>query len=60
MSIGSLGRRQKRGKVKQLSVGLSKVIILVENHSDTILVSWKDKDVGNGSGGVEDLVLKCG
>ena len=46
--------------VSKLSIGLSMIIILVEDHSSTNLACWKDKDVGIGPEGVEDLVLNKG
>ena len=36
--------------IGQLSVDIGKIIILVEDHSSTILMCWKDKDVGIGPG----------
>ena len=46
------------GSIRQLSVSLTKIIILVEEHSGTALVCWKDQDVGVGPEGVESLVHK--
>ena len=46
--------------IRQLSVRLSKIVILVENHSGIDLVCQKDQDVGIGLEGVERLVLKRG
>ena len=46
--------------IRQLSVCLSKIVILVENYSGIALVWWKDQDVGIGPEGVENLALKKG
>ena len=48
------------GSVRQLSVDLSKKVILVGDHSGTALVCQKDKDVGIGPEGVESLMLRRG
>ena len=52
--------RQKTASdsIRHRSVGLSKIIFLVKDHSGTVLVSQKDKAVGIGSEGVKSLVLK--
>ena len=36
----------------------SKIIILVEDHSSTALICWKDNDVGIEPEGVESLALE--
>ena len=47
--VVSFGRviREKAdsGSNRQLSVHLSKIVILVENHSGTTFVCWEDQDV---------------
>ena len=48
------------GSIRQLSVCLSKIVILVEDHSGTALVCWEDQDVGFGPEQAESLVLKKG
>ena len=46
--------------IRQLSVGLSKIINLVEDHSGTALVGREDQVVGIGPEGVESLALRWG
>ena len=46
------------GIVRQLSVHLSKIVILVEVQSGTTLVCQKDKGVAIGSEGEEALALE--
>ena len=62
--VVGLGRviREKglSGSIRQLSVSLSKIIILVEDHSGTALVCQEDQDVGIGPEGAESLALKWG
>ena len=43
-----------------MSIGLSKVIILVEDQSSTTLVSQENKDMGIGPEGENGLVLNWG
>ena len=46
--------------IRQLSVSLTKIVILVEDHSGTALVCREDKDVLIGPEGAESLVLRWG
>ena len=46
--------------IRQLTVHLSKIVILVEGHSGTALVCQEDQNVGIGPEGTECLVLKRG
>jgi len=48
------------GSIRQLSVSLSKIINLVEDHSGTALVCREDKDVWIGPEGAESLALRWG
>ena len=48
------------GSIRQLSVSLSKVIDLVEDHSSTALVCREDQDVWIGPEGAESLALRWG
>ena len=41
-------------------ISLPQQVILVEDHSDTVLVCWQDQDVGIGSEEVESLAFKRG
>ena len=62
--VVGLGRvvREKAvcGIIRQWSVSLSKIIILVEDHSGTALVCREDKDVGIGPEGAKSLALRWG
>ena len=46
------------GSIRQLSVRLSKTVMLIEDHSGTALVCWEDQDVVIGPEGAESLTLK--
>ena len=48
------------GSIRQLSICLSKIVILVEDHSGTALISWEDQDVGIGPEEMESLAPKRG
>ena len=48
------------GSIRELSVSLSKVIDLVEDHSSTAVICREDQDVGIGPEGAESLALRWG
>ena len=61
VSIGrAIRKKTVSGRIRQLSIDLSRIIILVEDHSGIALFCWKDMEMGNGPEEVEDLALKIG
>ena len=61
VSFGRVVReKQVSGSIRQLSVSLTKIVNLVEDHSGTDLVCREDQDVGIIPEGAENLVLKWG
>ena len=61
VGIGRIVREKAvSGSIRQLSVHLSKIVILVEDQSGTALVCREDRDVGIGPEGAESLALKRG